>query len=102
MKTTAYSTKLYYWTQQVHILDLIFLINLTFFLYFMINLAKLHAQLVINQDYPRVAPVFAINIDWKHKRNFLNDEAIRVFLILSFFSVFQITINIQKGYGKRN
>ncbi len=41
-------------------------------------LAKLQAQVAINQDYPRVTPLFAINIHWKQQeRNFTNDEAIR-------------------------
>lgn len=39
--------------------------------------AKLQAQVVINQDYPKIAPIYAINIHWKHERNFANDEAIR-------------------------
>ena len=40
--------------------------------------AKLQAQVAISQNYPKVAPLFAINIHWKHERNFTNDEAIRV------------------------
>lgn len=39
--------------------------------------AKLQAQVVIAQDYPKTAPLFAINVDWKHERNFKNDESIR-------------------------
>lgn len=39
--------------------------------------SNLQAKIVINQNYPRITPIFAIEIDWKHKRNFANDEAIR-------------------------
>lgn len=41
--------------------------------------ASLQAQIVLNQDYPKIAPLFAINVNWKYERNFSNDEAIRVF-----------------------
>ena len=45
---------------------------------FFIFPAKLQAQVAINQDYPRVRPLFAVNIHWKQQeRNFTNDEAIR-------------------------
>ncbi|CAF1002776.1 unnamed protein product, partial [Brachionus calyciflorus] len=40
-------------------------------------LAVLQAQIAIHQDYPRITPLFALNINWKHERNYLNDEAIR-------------------------
>ena len=39
--------------------------------------ATLQSQIVINQDYPRVKPLLAINIHWKHDRNYTNDEAVR-------------------------
>ena len=43
----------------------------------LLTLATLQAYIVINQDYPRVKPVLAVNVNWKHERNFSNDEAIR-------------------------
>lgn len=64
-----------------HLLDSSLQINETDFSFYEITLlnsaAKLQAQIAINQDYPRVAPLFAINVSWKHERNFTNDEAIR-------------------------
>jgi len=64
-----------------HLLNSNLLINDVDFSFYEIILlnsaAKLQAQVAINQDYPRVAPLFAINISWKHERNFTNDEAIR-------------------------
>jgi len=50
--------------------------------FFEINLhnkeAKLQAQIAINQNYPRIAPLFAIEIEWNNNnRNYRNDEAIR-------------------------
>lgn len=42
------------------------------------NLATLHAQIVVHQDYPKIAPLFSVNVNWKHDRNFSNDDAIRV------------------------
>lgn len=40
--------------------------------------ATLQSQIIINQDYPKVYPLFLININWKHERNNTNDEAVRV------------------------
>jgi hypothetical protein len=39
--------------------------------------ATLNTHIVLNQDYPRVKPLFAININWKHDRNYANDESVR-------------------------
>lgn len=35
-------------------------------------------QVVIGQDYPNMAPLFALSLQWKHERRNLNDENIRV------------------------
>jgi hypothetical protein len=52
--------------------------------------ASLRALLVIDHDFPRVAPLFAINIQWKEQdRNFLNDEAVRVWLFSIIFFAFR-------------
>ncbi|RNA11027.1 THO complex subunit 5 -like protein, partial [Brachionus plicatilis] len=39
--------------------------------------ASMQAQIAVHQDYPRISPLFALSVNWKHERNFLNDEAIR-------------------------
>lgn len=39
--------------------------------------ASLDAQVAVYQDYPLVAPIFAITLNWKYERTYLNDEAIR-------------------------
>lgn len=39
--------------------------------------ATLNALIVLNQDYPRVKPLFAVNINWKNDRNYTNDESVR-------------------------
>ena len=42
------------------------------------SIATLQAEIVIDQDYPKIAPLFAINVNWNYERNSGNDEAIRV------------------------
>jgi hypothetical protein len=43
-------------------------------------IATLQAQIAIDQDYPKIPPLFAINVTWNYERNFSNDEAIRVLI----------------------
>ena len=33
--------------------------------------------MAVYQDYPLVAPIFAISLNWKYERTYVNDEAIR-------------------------
>lgn len=40
--------------------------------------AQLVSYIAIHEDYPLIAPIFSIVINWKHERNFRNDQSIRV------------------------
>lgn len=39
--------------------------------------AKMLLQVIIGQDYPNVAPLFALSLQWQHERTNLNEENIR-------------------------
>ena len=65
--------------------------------------ATLQSQIIINQDYPKVYPLFLININWKHDRNNTNDEAVRVSLTNFSFNSNDLILNaiLIIGHGKR-
>lgn len=55
----------------------------------------MQAQIAIHQDYPRISPLFALTINWKHERSFLNDEAIKV-----KFSDNSLQVTFQSNFSK--
>jgi hypothetical protein len=73
---------------------------LFFELHFKNQSAQLHAQIVLNQDYPRIKPLFALNINWKKDRNFTNDEAVREMeREINFYREFYSVSLLQEGGG---
>jgi hypothetical protein len=64
--------------------------------------AQLQAQIVLNGQYPKITPLFALNINWKHDRNSSNDEAVRVSTKQKHFNTInQIHLKYYSGSYKK-
>ena len=61
--------------------------------------AKLTVQIVMTQDYPAVAPLFLVSLQWQTERSSLNDINIQVNIRKLFFFVLGNFLSINSITG---